>query len=117
MGVHIGLLALVIFVLVPSWLHCPSSQCLLGGTDHMAGTASLAQILAIIRNAHLRYPDEELLECFLEDSIDPAATAHYVLQRCECAVANDNGLMRLLSDWKQLIASCTYAHPLESNIL
>ncbi|KAI0426010.1 kinase-like domain-containing protein [Xylaria sp. FL1042] len=77
----------------------------------MAVTANgLDRALAAIRNANLRYPDEELLVCFLQDSIDPAAAACYMLQRC--SVGRDGvDLTPLLSDWKKLIASFTYEVP------
>ncbi|KFA51544.1 hypothetical protein S40293_06349 [Stachybotrys chartarum IBT 40293] len=39
-------------------------------------------VLASIRNANLSHPDDQLLECFLHDSIEPGLTARYVLQRC-----------------------------------
>lgn len=84
------------------------SHVLGGADDDMADTANgLDRALAVIRNANLRHPDAELLECFLQNSTDPVATARYMLQRCS-AGRDDVDLVPLLSDWKQLVASCTY---------
>ncbi|KAF7543898.1 hypothetical protein G7046_g9908 [Stylonectria norvegica] len=61
----------------------------------------LEQAVAAIRNSRLRYPDNRLLECFLQDSIDPDAAARYLLQTCPLG-KDGLGLAALLSDWKQL---------------
>ncbi|KAI1154143.1 kinase-like domain-containing protein [Nemania diffusa] len=78
----------------------------------MADAANvLEQAFAAIRNADLQYPDDRLLECFLQDSVDSGAAARYMLQRCSPGRC-DPDLMPLLSDWKQLIASITHELPL-----
>ncbi|KAI1354664.1 kinase-like domain-containing protein [Xylaria sp. FL0043] len=77
----------------------------------MADTANvLEQAFAAIQNADLQYPDEQLLECFLQDSIDSGAAARYMLQRCS-AGRGGLDLIPLLSDWKQLIASIMHEFP------
>ncbi len=81
-----------------------------GTDDDMADAAKvLEQAFAAIRNADLQYPDEQLLECFLQDSVDSGAAARYMLQKYSPG-RGDPDLIPLLSDWKQLIASSTYHH-------
>ncbi|KAG4273137.1 hypothetical protein FPRO04_09974 [Fusarium proliferatum] len=64
----------------------------------------LGQALAAIRNSRLQHPDDQLLECFLTDSVDPEATAQYMLQRCtDGQIYYD--LVPLLSEWKELVRS------------
>jgi hypothetical protein len=43
--------------------------------------SSIEQALAAIRSSRFQHPDDQLLECFLQDSVGPEATARYVLQR------------------------------------
>ncbi|KAG6226454.1 hypothetical protein E4U25_008043 [Claviceps purpurea] len=40
------------------------------------------KVLELLRCVDLEYPDGQLLECFLLDSIDPLQTARYILGRC-----------------------------------
>lgn len=83
----------------------------------MADTASdLDRAFETIRSVHLPHPDGALLECFLQDAIDPGQAARYMLQRR--FVGKDNlDLTPLLSDWKQLIAACKFCKVAESAIL
>ncbi|KAK7952002.1 uncharacterized protein PG986_007730 [Apiospora aurea] len=69
------------------------------------------RVFAAIRNADLRYPDEELLESFLEDSIDSEYAARYALQTCSATRVGGLDLTPLLSDWKRLIAAVTHEVP------
>ncbi|KAK7963894.1 hypothetical protein PG988_010868 [Apiospora saccharicola] len=66
---------------------------------------NFVRVLAAIRNTDLRYPDEELLESFLEDSIDSEYAARYALQTCSATRGGGLDLTPLLSDWKRLIAA------------
>ncbi|PNY27012.1 Uncharacterized protein TCAP_03063 [Tolypocladium capitatum] len=77
----------------------------------MADTASdLDRALETIRSVHLPHPEGPLLECFLQDAIDPEQAARYMLRRC--FVGRDGlDLTPLLSDWKQLIAAFAYEGP------
>lgn len=43
--------------------------------------SDLAIALAAIDDAKLCFPDNELLESFVQDAIDPSAAARYLLQR------------------------------------
>lgn len=60
--------------------------------------------LAEIRSSRLQHPYNQLLECFLHDSVDLEATARYMLQRCIDG-QEDYDLMPLLSEWKNLVGS------------
>ncbi|SCO55650.1 uncharacterized protein FFMR_12806 [Fusarium fujikuroi] len=64
----------------------------------------LEQALATIRNSRLQHPDNQLLECFLTDSVDPEATAQYMFQRCTDGQKYYD-LVPLLSEWKELVRS------------
>ncbi|CVL04985.1 uncharacterized protein FMAN_12985 [Fusarium mangiferae] len=66
--------------------------------------SSLEQTLAAIRNSRLQHPDDQLLECFLTDSVDPEATSLYLLQRCTDGQKYYD-LISLLSEWKELVRS------------
>ncbi|KAG6002939.1 hypothetical protein E4U21_002504 [Claviceps maximensis] len=71
-------------------------------------TEEAKRVLNIVRRASLAYPDNELLECFLQDSTDPEQTARYILERCSAAEGGDGlDLGALLADWKRLIAFFT----------
>ncbi|KAF5024145.1 hypothetical protein F66182_3779 [Fusarium sp. NRRL 66182] len=73
----------------------------------MANTSNdLKHALSIVHSSDLKYPDDQLLECFLQDSIDPGAAAHYMLQRCS-AGRDTLDLGQFLADWKQLVISFT----------
>ncbi|KAF5252519.1 hypothetical protein FANTH_2413 [Fusarium anthophilum] len=69
-----------------------------------ADQSSLQQALNAIRNFCFQHPDDQLLECFLSDSVDPETTARYILQKY-CGQQEDLSLTSLLSDWKQLVAN------------
>ncbi|KAK8073228.1 hypothetical protein PG994_004127 [Apiospora phragmitis] len=75
------------------------------------GATDLDRVLAAIRSAGLRYPDEELLESFLYDSIDTEQAARYALQTCSATRGGGLDLTPLLSDWKRLIAAVTHEVP------
>ncbi|KAF5606707.1 kinase-like domain protein [Fusarium subglutinans] len=64
--------------------------------------SSLEQALAAIRNFGFQHPDDQLLECFLCDSVDPETTARYVLRKY-CGQQEDLSLALLLYDWKELL--------------
>ncbi|KAG6317488.1 hypothetical protein E4U22_006203 [Claviceps purpurea] len=70
-------------------------------------TSDTNRVLELLRRVDLEYPDGELLECLLRDSIDPLQTARYILGRCS-AEGDDLDLSTLLSDWKRLISVFTY---------
>ncbi|KAG6087467.1 hypothetical protein E4U15_007825 [Claviceps sp. LM218 group G6] len=65
------------------------------------------KVLELLRCVDLEYPDGELLELFLLDSIDPLQTARYILKRCSTD-GDGLDLATLLSDWKRLISVFTY---------
>ncbi|KAG6313303.1 hypothetical protein E4U22_001068, partial [Claviceps purpurea] len=65
------------------------------------------KVLELLRCVDLEYPDGELLECFLRDSIDPLQTARYILGRCS-PEGDSLDLATLISDWKRLISVFTY---------
>ncbi|KAG6233384.1 hypothetical protein E4U26_002382 [Claviceps purpurea] len=65
------------------------------------------KVLELLRCVDLEYPDGELLECFLRDSIDPLQTARYILGRCS-AEGDTLDLAALISDWKRLISVCVH---------
>ncbi|KAG6102612.1 hypothetical protein E4U30_003830 [Claviceps sp. LM220 group G6] len=65
------------------------------------------RVLELLRCVDLKYPDGQLLECFLLDSKDPLQTARYILGRCS-AGGDSLDLATLLSDWKRLISMFTY---------
>lgn len=80
----------------------------------MAHVASdLDRALETIRSVHLPHPDGALLECFLQDAIDPEQAAHYMLQR-RLAGRDGLDLTPFLSDWKQLIAAGKFYKAAES---
>ncbi|KAG6065743.1 hypothetical protein E4U32_007013 [Claviceps aff. humidiphila group G2b] len=61
------------------------------------------KVLELLRRVDLEYPDGELLEFFLLESIEPLQTARYILARC--SVEGDGlDLATLISDWKRLIS-------------
>lgn len=60
---------------------------------------------AVIRTLDLPHPDGQLLECFLQDSVDHEQAADYMLRRCGFG-KNHAGMTSFLSDWKELIAIC-----------
>ncbi|KAG6297954.1 hypothetical protein E4U09_001188 [Claviceps aff. purpurea] len=62
-------------------------------------------VLALFRCVDLKYPDGQLLEAFLRESIDPLQTARYILGRCS-GDGDALDLDTLLSDWKRLITVC-----------
>ncbi|KAF5980147.1 hypothetical protein FBULB1_5391 [Fusarium bulbicola] len=64
--------------------------------------SSLEQALAAIRNFGFQHPDDQLLECFLCDSVDPETTARYILQKY-CGQQEDLSLTSLLYHWKKLV--------------
>ncbi|KAG5956008.1 hypothetical protein E4U57_002951 [Claviceps arundinis] len=65
------------------------------------------RVLELLRRVDLEYPDGELLEFFLLESIEPLQTARYILARC--SVEGDGlDLATLISDWKRLISVFTY---------
>ncbi|SCO06430.1 uncharacterized protein FFE2_11152 [Fusarium fujikuroi] len=64
----------------------------------------LGQAQAAIRNSRLQHPDDQLLECFLTDSVDPEATVQYMFQRCTDGQKYYD-LVPLLSEWKELVRS------------
>ncbi|KAG6282231.1 hypothetical protein E4U48_004839 [Claviceps purpurea] len=68
-------------------------------------TSETSRVLELLRRVDLKYPDGQLLECFLRDSIDPLQTARYILGRCS-AEGDGLDLDTLLSDWKRLISVC-----------
>ncbi|PNP75154.1 hypothetical protein FNYG_11523 [Fusarium nygamai] len=66
--------------------------------------SSLEQALTAIRTFGFQHPDDQLLECFVRDSVDHEATARYVLRKY-FGEQEDVDLMSLLSDWKELVGS------------
>ncbi|KAF5549986.1 kinase-like domain-containing protein [Fusarium mexicanum] len=66
--------------------------------------SSLEQALAAIRGFGFQHPDDQLLECFLCDSVDPETTARYFLRKY-LGQQKDLSLISLLSDWKELVAN------------
>ncbi|OAA35158.1 Protein kinase-like domain protein [Metarhizium rileyi] len=63
-------------------------------------------VLKYVRSLRLPHPDGELLECFIQDSLDPVQAARYMKQRCSLG-GKGLDLECFLSDWKQLINTCT----------
>lgn len=72
--------------------------------------SSLEQALAAIRSSRLQHPDNQLLECFLNDSVDPEATSLYLIQRCADG-QKDYDLITLLSEWQELVRSGRHLQP------
>ncbi|KAG6114301.1 hypothetical protein E4U13_003415 [Claviceps humidiphila] len=70
-------------------------------------TSDTNRVMELLRRVDLEYPDGELLEYFLRDSIDPLQTARYILERCS-AEGDDLDLATFISDWKRLISIFTY---------
>lgn len=59
-----------------------------------------------IKSSSIEYPDDQFLECFIENAADPDDAACYLLQRY---TQNDGfEVASLLSDWKQLVSLCTF---------
>ncbi|KAG8427122.1 hypothetical protein J3459_007487 [Metarhizium acridum] len=74
----------------------------------MAHTTSEFELaLKFVRSVDLPHPDGQLLECFLQDSIDPMQAARYILQKCFLGGEGPD-LEPFLSDWKQLINMFAY---------
>ncbi|EWG50877.1 hypothetical protein FVEG_16708 [Fusarium verticillioides 7600] len=65
---------------------------------------SLEKALAIVRNSRLQHPNDQILECFLQDSVNPEATSRYVLEKYSDGPEGFD-LTSLLSDWKELVGS------------
>lgn len=75
-------------------------------TPSMADTRpELELALEFVWSIDLPYPDGQLLQCFLQDSIDPVQAAGYMLQRCYVE-GDGRNLRTFVSDWKQLINVC-----------
>ncbi|KAG5959501.1 hypothetical protein E4U57_000596 [Claviceps arundinis] len=70
-------------------------------------TSDIERVLELLRRVDLKYPDGQLLECFLQNSIDPLQTARYILGRCSMD-GDGLDLATLLSDWKRLISVFTH---------
>ncbi len=70
--------------------------------------------LALIVSVPLTPPEHKLLSCFVRDSVDPKATALYVLQRASQGTGKGKDgafeLRHLLADWKQLLKRCSALH-------
>ncbi|KAG6037169.1 hypothetical protein E4U41_005303 [Claviceps citrina] len=69
------------------------------------------RVWRLLRNLDLAHPDGQLLECFLDDSIDNDHAARYMFQKCS---VGGEGLEveSFLSDWKQLINLFVYDGPI-----
>ncbi|KAG6256858.1 hypothetical protein E4U23_000403 [Claviceps purpurea] len=70
-------------------------------------TSDTNRVMELLRRVDLEYPDGQLLEFFVRESIDPLQTARYILERCS-ADGEALDLAMLLSDWKRLISVFTY---------
>ncbi|KAG6240313.1 hypothetical protein E4U25_008139 [Claviceps purpurea] len=70
-------------------------------------TSDTNRVMELLRRVDLEYPDGQLLEFFVRESIDPLQTARYILERCS-ADGDALDLAMLLSDWKRLISVFTY---------
>ncbi|KAG6148791.1 hypothetical protein E4U28_003252 [Claviceps purpurea] len=66
-------------------------------------TSDTNRVMELLRRVDLEYPDGQLLEFFVRESIDPLQTARYILERCS-ADGDALDLAMLLSDWKRLIS-------------
>ncbi|KAF4494980.1 kinase-like domain [Fusarium agapanthi] len=66
--------------------------------------SSLEQAVTAIQIFGFQHPDDQLLECFLCDSINPETTARYILQKY-IGQQKDLSLMSLLSGWKELVVN------------
>jgi hypothetical protein len=56
--------------------------------------------VAVIRDAGLPHPGEELLDCFIHEPVDPEQAASYLLRKLSL------GLADFLADWVQLVSAC-----------
>lgn len=65
----------------------------------------VALALKVIRDANIAHPGEELLDCFIRDSVDQEHAANYLLRRCPPS-QSIVGLDAFLSDWTQLVSAC-----------
>ncbi|CAG7561114.1 unnamed protein product [Fusarium equiseti] len=64
----------------------------------------LQRALTAIDTSDVRYPQNRILERFLELSIDPDASARYLLNRCDVETGSLD-LEPLLADWNELVSS------------
>ncbi|CAK7227413.1 hypothetical protein SCUCBS95973_006534 [Sporothrix curviconia] len=65
---------------------------------------AVERALAAIDGAKLPFPDNELLESFLQEAADPVAAARYLLQRGTSSSKAGLDMRPLLADWKALVA-------------
>jgi hypothetical protein len=56
--------------------------------------------VAVIRDAGLPHPGEELLDCFIHESLNPEQAASSLLQKSSL------GLGAFLADWVELVSAC-----------
>ncbi|KAG6057046.1 hypothetical protein E4U32_005383 [Claviceps aff. humidiphila group G2b] len=70
-------------------------------------TSDRNRVTELLRRVDLEYPDGQLLEFFVRESIDPLQTARYILERCSTD-GDALDVATLLSDWKRLISVFTF---------
>ncbi|KAG6087470.1 hypothetical protein E4U15_007828 [Claviceps sp. LM218 group G6] len=70
-------------------------------------TSGTNRVMELLRRVDLEYPDGQLLEFFVRESIDPLQTARYILERCSTD-GDALDVATLLSDWKRLISVFTF---------
>jgi hypothetical protein len=68
-------------------------------------SANVELALAAIRDADLPHPDGELLECFIDQAVDPEKAASYLLEKCPTD-QHHAGLTAFLSEWIELVSAC-----------
>ena len=65
--------------------------------------------LSMIQPAKLRFPDQQLVGSFLQESGHWNRAATYFLDRCNEPDSPTCGLDHLLADWKQLVTLCKHS--------
>lgn len=61
-----------------------------------------------IRRANLAHPNDQLLECFLRDSVDPDEAARHLLQAYPADGQDAADWRGFISDWKRLLSTCEF---------
>lgn len=93
---------------------CNSKGATFPTVDNMEMDDNVQKALELIHAADLSPPEHKLLSFFVSSSVDPKATAIYVIQRVlgdsetdQYAVL-DSRIRLLLADWKELAGRCRF---------
>ncbi|PGH13414.1 hypothetical protein AJ79_03693 [Helicocarpus griseus UAMH5409] len=79
----------------------------------MSSGTILQQALSLVESADLEHTEHQLLTLFIEDAVDPARPAKYVLDRGSAggASSREHSLRLIKNDWRRLLAR--REHPLD----